>query len=182
MKISRKQNIVKILEDRVEKKRQIVKKVIRHIRGPQSIFTQDETTKESGIINLLTIGLIHHFRTDPANKLLKFAQNNRYLFRSKKNNSPKITSGPNIQFNQLMHQDDDARFKKEVRMSKTAFNKLCELLKEHPEYKYKGVGRRQFDIGIQVMIALNILGTSRTDASHTAVSKRYSISGNDLIE
>lgn len=173
---SDKQLIEKVLKKRVDKNREMVKKVIEHIRGPQSIFNQNEITRESGIIDLITKVLIYHFQNDPANLLLKYSQNNRYLLRSKTNNVPKITSGPKRQFEVLMQQNY-SRFRQEVRMSKAAFNSLCELLRNHPEYQYKGLGRRQFDVEIQVMIALNFLGTSGTGASHTAVARRYSIGG-----
>lgn len=74
-----------------------------------------------------------------------------------------------------------SNFRKEVRMSREAFFKLREMLKDQPEYKYKGVGHRQMPCEVQLMIALNRLGSSGNGGSYSAVARRYSISGKKNI-
>lgn len=66
-------------------------------------------------------------------------------------------------------------------MGKEAFKAIQEAIESHPEYTYKGVGCRQLPCGVQVMIALNRLGTSGTGGAYASVARRYSISEGEVV-
>lgn len=112
----------------------------------------------------------------PCARLLKFSKQNRYLLRSKKLNKRKLTTSPKVQFDLLMEQNY-SNFRKEVRMGREAFIELYKKVKDKPEYTYKGTGRRPIPCEVQLMIALNRLGSSGTGGAYASVARRYSISG-----
>lgn len=112
----------------------------------------------------------------PTAQLLAFSSQNRYLLRSKKNNKRKLTPTPKVQLDLLMEQNF-SNFRNEVRMGKEAFLQLHEIIKDNPAYQYKGVGRHQLPSDVQLMIALNRLGSSGSGGAYGSVARSYSISG-----
>lgn len=60
-----------------------------------------------------------------------------------------------------------------------AFKALQEAIEQHT--KYKGVGRRQLPCSVQMMIALNRLGTSGTGGAYASVASCYSISDSEVV-
>lgn len=178
MKLTEKQRLESILQKQVEKQREQAAKLTERLQRIDDTIREKYNNKKS-------LGMDFEFCKKRIQysaaksyqaKLLKFSRANRFLRRPNKYDISKITEGPQHQYKILLKQNYSS-FRNEVRMSREAFFKLLDMIEKEPEYLYKGIGRRQMPCKVQLMIALNRLGSSGTGGTYSAVARRYSIGG-----
>lgn len=169
----------KLLENHLEKKIKARKhrnlEILAKLRKRNVALKNDDSEDEGINLDLLQRKLDATIDRSVPLRVLRYSKNHRYLTRSKKYNAPKITSGPKVQY-ELLKIKTNRRFRSEVRMGKQAFRMLYKAIKDHPDYRYKGTGRRPIPCEVQMMIALNRLGTA--GVTYMALAERYSVSGN----
>lgn len=107
----------------------------------------------------------------PARIELNKVQGRRYLKKRVQNRVKLVTPERRLE---VLEQLDDDDFKEEIRMSKSSFYKLIDMIKDHHLYQPKD-GKPQRDIRLQVAIVLERLGTNGNGGSHSRLARRCGV-------
>ncbi|OAD74541.1 hypothetical protein PHYBLDRAFT_144978 [Phycomyces blakesleeanus NRRL 1555(-)] len=95
----------------------------------------------------------------------------KYLYKGK-NAIPKLVTKENkLEFLENIGEDG---FLKEIRMSKTSFNKLYNMVKDHAFYQSPATSK-QIDVKLQLAIILEQLRSSGNDAAFSRIARRSGV-------
>lgn len=107
----------------------------------------------------------------PSRTQLNRVRSRRYLFRRAQNRPKLVTAERRLKFLQELDSDE---FREKIQMSKSPFDKLIALIKDHSLYQ-NSARRPQKDIRLQVSIVLERLGTNGNGVSYSRMARRCGV-------